>query len=159
MNLETPIQGSCQCEAVQFEIRQEPLTVYACHCTDCQRQSGSAFSLSMVVARDSLTVTCGKPKEWIRKGGSGQLVSCWFCERCGARLYHEPHANKAITIVKSGTLNNSRAFAPIGHIWTQSAHSWFELGSELIKYERQPVDRGALAAAWKIRREHDGLPK
>ena len=41
-----PYTGRCFCEAVQYRITEEPLTFYACHCTDCQKRSGSAFGLS-----------------------------------------------------------------------------------------------------------------
>ena len=47
-----PLSGGCQCGRVRYQIRAEPLAVYVCHCTECQRQSGSAFALSLAVARD-----------------------------------------------------------------------------------------------------------
>ena len=39
-----PLSGGCQCGGVRYEIKAKPLTVYVCHCTECQRQSGSAFA-------------------------------------------------------------------------------------------------------------------
>ena len=63
-----PITGGCQCGAVRYAIAAAPLTVYACHCTDCQRQSGSAFALSLIAPRDAVRITEGTPAVWERPG-------------------------------------------------------------------------------------------
>lgn len=154
--MQLPLRGACQCRAVRYEISQEPLTIYACHCTDCQRQSGSAFSLSMIVPREAVTIVAGQPKEWIRRTESGRLVSCLLCGDCGSRLYHNPKTNEAITIVKSGTLDESRGLDPVGHIWTRSAQSWFPIPTDSIRYEVQPPSLSVLTEAWKARRNTVG---
>jgi len=51
-----PLTGGCQCGTVRYQITAAPLAVYVCHCTECQRQSGSAFALSLAVPRDALAV-------------------------------------------------------------------------------------------------------
>ena len=147
--MQKPLQGACQCHAVRYEIRLSPITLYACHCTECQRQSGSAFSLSLVVHREALQLVAGKPREWLRQTDSGRTVSCLFCGDCGTRLYHEPHANKFITIVKPGTLDDKSWLKPVGHIWIRSAQPWFSIPTESLCYDGQPPDLSALTAAWK----------
>jgi len=147
--MELPLSGACQCRRLRYEISAEPLTVYACHCTECQRQSGSAFSLSMVVPRESITVVSGKTKEWLRTHDSGRIISCIFCDDCGVRLYHNPRANAAITIVKYGTLDNVAELQPVGHIWTRSAQKWFTIPAEAVSYDGQQPDMSRLIAAWK----------
>ena len=151
--MKLPLTGACQCRKVRYEIRAEPLTVYACHCTECQRQSGSAFSLSMVVPRASVAVVAGTPREWLRTHESGRVIACLYCGDCGARLYHNPRANEAITIVKSGTLDDAAKFPAVGHIWTSSAQKWLTLPEDSLVYERQQPDMTALTAAWKTYRE------
>lgn len=151
--MQMPLRGSCQCRSVRYEIGREPLTVYACHCTECQRQSGSAFSLSMVVPREAVAIIDGRPKEWLRRTDGGRTVSCLFCGDCGARLYHEPHSNRAITIVKPGTLDDTSWLSPVGHIWTRSAQPWFRIPVTSITYDVQPLDLSALIAAWKAKRQ------
>ena len=59
----------------------------ACHCKECQRQSGSAFGMSMPVKKDSLTVT-GPTKQFTRIADSGNEVAGVFCPECGVRIYH-----------------------------------------------------------------------
>ena len=147
--MQLPLSGACQCRRVRYEINEEPLTVYACHCTECQRQSGSAFSLSMVVPRESITVVSGKPKEWLRAHESGRIISCIFCGDCGTRLYHNPRANMAITVVKSGTLDDAAQLRPVGHIWTRSAQKWFAIPADAVTYDGQQPDMSRLIAAWQ----------
>ena len=56
-----PLTGGCQCGGVRYEIKAAPLSLYVCHCTECQRQSGSAFALSLAVPRDAFAVVRGTP--------------------------------------------------------------------------------------------------
>ena len=82
-----PLTGGCPCEAVRFEVSAMQLLVYACHCTECQRWSGSAFSMSMPVASKSFRVVRGEPKPWRRIGASSLQSTYWFCGDCGGRVY------------------------------------------------------------------------
>jgi hypothetical protein len=59
-----PITGACQCGAIRYEASAAPLGVYICHCTECQRQSSSAFGMAMPVPRGALRLVAGPPKEW-----------------------------------------------------------------------------------------------
>lgn len=146
--MKLPLAGGCQCRAVRYTINAAPLTLYVCHCTDCQKQSASAFALSMVVARSAITIVAGSPREWVRKNEAGRLSSCMFCGDCGARLYHNPHANTQVTILKPGTLDDTAWLAPVGHIWTRSAQSWFEIPEDTVNYDAQPPDLARLIEAW-----------
>jgi hypothetical protein len=81
--------GGCQCRQIRYEIRAEPLTLYLCHCQECQKQSSSAFGMSLTVPRDAVVIIQGQPKAWTRKADSGREVTCLFCGDCGTRLFHE----------------------------------------------------------------------
>jgi len=151
MTMQLPLTGGCQCQKVRYAIDAEPLTLYACHCTDCQKQSASAFALSMVVPRGAVKITQGEPREWLRRHESGRLISCMFCADCGARLFHNPHSNQKVTIVKPGTLDDTGWLDPVGHIWTRSAQSWFDIPADTVNYEGQPPDQSRLIEAWKAR--------
>ncbi|MBI3435158.1 MAG: GFA family protein [Proteobacteria bacterium] len=146
-----PLTGTCQCGSIRYEIRGEPLSVYACHCTECQRQSAGAFALSMPVARDAVVVLSGKPKSWRRTTESGRVIQCIFCPQCGVRLFHNPESNPDISVVKPGTLDETGWLFPVGHIWTRSAQPWFKIPLDAICYEGQPPDLTKLTAAWRAR--------
>jgi hypothetical protein len=94
-----PLTGGCPCEAVRFEVTAMPLLVYACHCTEWQRWSGNAFSMSMPVASDTFRIVRGEPKPWRRIGASGVQSTYWFCGACGGRVYGERDAGPDITAV------------------------------------------------------------
>ena len=90
-----PYTGGCQCGAIRYEITDEPLTVYACHCTGCQKQTASAFALGLWVGRDGFKITQGVPQQWRRTAESGRVIIGNFCGICGSRIYHESEANPA----------------------------------------------------------------
>lgn len=144
-----PLTGGCQCGgAVRYEINAAPLTVYACHCTECQRQSGGAFGLSMVIPREAFKFTAGAPVEWVRVHESGRVIPCLSCGVCGVRLVHHPHRIPTMSILKPGTLDDATWVAPVGHIWTRSAQRWFPIPADTVNYETQPPDLSRLIEAW-----------
>ncbi len=146
-----PLGGGCQCGTCRYVVRELPLTIYACHCTECRRQSGSAFGMSMPVPRSGFTVTAGTPTTWRRTAASGRAVACLFCPRCGTRFAHLPTRNAAVVNVKPGTLDDTRWVRPVGHLWTRSAEAWVTIPPGVLAYEDQPVDFDALYAAWAAR--------
>ena len=93
--------------SVRYQITANPLTLYVCHCTECQRQSGSAFALSLAVAREALVVLEGAPAVWRRELEGGRIIDCLFCGACGVRLFHNPERNPRASIVKPGTLDDT----------------------------------------------------
>ncbi len=136
---------------MRYEIDAAPLSLYACHCTDCQKQSASAFALSMLVPRNAVRVTQGEPREWQRRTDGGRVISCMFCGECGTRVFHNPHSNAQVTILKPGTLDDTTWLDPVGHIWTRSAQRWVDIPDHTVNYEVQPPDLSRLVEAWKAR--------
>lgn len=136
--------GGCQCGRVRYEIRSKPLTLYVCHCTECQKQSSSAFGMSMPVPREAVVILQGQLKEWSRVSQSGHQVTCSFCGECGTRLFHSPARNPKIINVKPGTLDDTRWLQPVGNLWTQSAQKWVVLSENMLNYPAQPQDYSQL---------------
>ena len=67
-----PVEGGCQCGAVRYRLKASPLTVYNCHCKDCQRFSGAACSISMIVRNENFEVLSGQTVRYDRKAASTQ---------------------------------------------------------------------------------------
>jgi len=143
------LTGGCQCGAIRYQIEGDPLTLAACHCTECQRQSSSAFGLSMVVAKEAFAITGGGTKQWHRQTPSGADQTCHFCADCGVRIYHASSGNPAIYIVKAGTLDDTGALVPAGQIWTGSAQPWLKDISLAVNDPAQPPDFSELIQAWQ----------
>ena len=85
-----PYTGGCQCGQVRYELSGEPIRLIACHCTECQRQSGSAFGMSMLIKKEDLKLT-GITKSFIRVADSGHKNTGVFCPNCGVRIHNTPH--------------------------------------------------------------------
>lgn len=109
--------GGCQCGAVRYQVAGEPTALYACHCRECQKQSGSAFGLSLIVPRGALRVTRGETKTWMRPTDSGGTLHCHFCPACGSRLWHEAPSRPDQISLKAGTLDAPVDVAAAIHIW------------------------------------------
>lgn len=134
-----PYTGGCQCGQIRYEIQAEPLTLYVCHCTECQRQSSSAFGMSMPVPRQALKLLQGHPKQWSRPAASGRTVVCFFCGECGTRLFHQPTRNIKITNIKPGTLDDTSGLQPVANLWTASAQPWITLSDGMLNIAQQPT--------------------
>lgn len=112
------LTGGCQCGAVRYEIAGEPVAVYVCHCRECQRQSASAFGISVIVKRSDFRLTQGEVKVWQRPTDSGGTLACAFCPACGSRLWHESIDATETISVKGGSLDQPPDLRATFHIWT-----------------------------------------
>ncbi|KAK5060611.1 hypothetical protein LTR16_010384, partial [Cryomyces antarcticus] len=92
----------------------EPAVTALCHCTDCQKWSGAAYTSNVVVPRTAFKVTKGSAKSYDAKGDSGKINKHWFCGTCGSSIYTELEVMPDMTCIKSGTLDGGAANHPIG---------------------------------------------
>ena len=112
------LAGGCQCGAVRYEIRGEPMSLYVCHCRECQKQSSSAFGISVIVMRADFRLTRGEVKVWSRATDSGGTLACAFCPGCGSRVWHEGIDATDTISVKGGSLDDPPDLRSACHIWT-----------------------------------------
>lgn len=110
--------GKCQCGVVRYAVEGPIQKIYVCHCTECRKQSASAFGLSAVVDRKAFRLTHGSPKKWSRLADSGRTVDCYFCPDCGSRLWHEDAEGKHPIRIKAGSLDEPVELDGAIHIWT-----------------------------------------
>jgi len=143
-----PYNGRCFCEATRFRINAEPLTLYACHCTDCQKRTGSAFVLSLWVPRKAVEVTFGEAMERDLKGPDGKRRPGRHCPHCAARLWSEPEKRPELAVVRAGILDDTSWLRPVAHIWTRSAQPWFIFPEGVPQYATQPGDFTELIRLW-----------
>ena len=133
----TERQGGCQCGNVRYRLNGEPLMINVCHCTECQRQSGGAFGMSMMVREADLVVE-GALKSFTRGADSGRTISCHFCPDCGTRIYHRPTYVQGIVNLKPGTLDDRSWLRPTAHFWTSSRQPWVTLPDGVPQHDKQP---------------------
>lgn len=130
------IEGGCNCGAVRYRCEGKPIVVAQCHCRNCQRQSGSAFSVNLLFKASAVTqegaLTVYEDKDTF----SGNAVLRKFCGICGSPIFSEPTDGKDMLIVKAGTLDDPSAYVPGVSVWTSTAMPWVELAAGQYKFER-----------------------
>ena len=117
--------GGCGCGAVRYRITGAPLFVHCCHCTECQRFSGSAFAINAPVEMDRPMLLSGSPRTCALPTGTGRSQDILRCTDCGVALWsHHPDLGPAIALVFIGTLHTPQAFEPGAHCFTRSKQAW-----------------------------------
>jgi hypothetical protein len=117
-----PITGGCLCGRARYRMAAEPLIVHACHCTQCQRLTGSAFVVNALIEKDKVALLSGAPTDF-RFPGSQHTAS--FCNACGGYLWSEYGSGfEPCRFVRVGTLDQPDRFQPDVHIYTATKQPW-----------------------------------
>ena len=104
------------------------MTLYCCHCTECQGQASSAFGMSLIVEHRQIEILQGEDRirHWETRGDDGEIKRCAYCPECGSRLYHAGE-DPARTSIKAGSLDHTDDLEPVAHIWLRSAQPWISI--------------------------------
>lgn len=129
------LAGGCLCGQIRYELTAAPQLTAICHCTHCQKQSGSAFSLNFVVQRSGLAVS-GDLASYKDHGESGTVIYRQFCPDCGSPIISVPSDKPEIAYVKVGTLDDKGGIDPEVQIWCSSAQPWWSSQSEIPAFDR-----------------------
>ncbi len=127
--------GACSCDEIRYCVEGEPLFTHACHCMDCQRRSGSAFSLSTFLGDDQLRVIGGVPAMHSGTGKSGARKQVYYCIACGTMLYGRNLGSPRVLWLRPGTLNDTSWIRPQAHVWTRSKQPWVVLSDDVPIFE------------------------
>ena len=132
------LSGSCLCGAVRYTLREGfRLNPYACHCTDCQTRTGSAFSEHMLFEVSDIELTgeldCGEYNQ-----PSGAHSRIFGCAKCKARIYAVNDSRDGLGSLRCGTLDNSATLVPSAHVWVRSKQPWIGLPDNAKTVEEQP---------------------
>jgi hypothetical protein len=120
------VEGGCSCGAVRYRLTTEPLFVHCCHCLNCQRQTGSAFVINVLIEHDRVELVAGEPRpvEVGRDAGGAQRI--FRCPDCEIAVFSE-YGRPEVCFVRAGTLDDPSAVAPDVHIYTRSKVPWVTL--------------------------------
>ncbi|WP_064693526.1 GFA family protein [Rhizobium aegyptiacum] len=128
------ITGGCHCGAIRYQAEIDPERVSICHCTDCQRLTGSAYRVTAPARSESFMLISGEPRSYAKYGDSGALSRQFFCSTCGSPLYRTDGEGSAIGI-RVGSIDQRRALAPKKQIWCRSALPWAENIEPLPRFD------------------------
>jgi len=116
------LTGGCGCGAVRFEI-SEPLVAAAyCHCTRCQRRTGTAVQASAKVVPGSFYLTAGEEhmRAWSPGGGLDKV----FCGECGSALLARDPDSGEVTVVRLGAIDGDPGVRPAARQFVAYAAPW-----------------------------------
>ena len=130
--------GHCLCGAVSYELSGDLIATAVCHCDHCQRQSGGAFSVNLVVHESqlALTGTLTTYEEWGDKGDQ-VYVRRRFCNTCGSPILSEIALSEGIIAVKAGTLDDTTSVSPSVEAWCVDKQGWVNLPGMAVSMERE----------------------
>ena len=152
------LEGGCACGEVRYRLTSEPLFVHCCHCLNCQRQTGSAFVVNLLIETDRVELLTGEPELVpVPRGAKTQKI--WRCPSCQIAVYSQ-YTTPRLRFVRGGTLDDPSSIAPDVHIYTRSKLPWLELPESVpafrTYYDTEKLWPAAslerLAAAKSVRR-------
>ncbi len=120
------LEGHCTCGSVRYRMTDRPLFTHACHCTWCQRETGSAHVLNAMIESDRLELVRGAPVEVATLSASGKGQIILRCPDCHTALWsHYAGAGRKVAFVRVGTLVDPAACPPDIHIFTSTKLPWY----------------------------------
>ena len=121
-------EGKCTCGFVRYRMASRPLFVNCCHCTWCQRETGSAFAINAMIEADRVEVIAGEPVRIDTPSNSGKGQKITRCPKCHVALWSNyAGAGDAVRFVRVGTLDAPARLPPDVHIFTASKQPWVVL--------------------------------
>ena len=128
------LEGTCSCEAVRYRLTSDPLFVHCCHCLNCQRQTGSAFVINVLIETDRVEIVKGEPHRVDVPRDDGSTQEIVRCPECLVALYSH-YSYPAVAFVRAGTLDEPASVSPDVHIFTRSKLPWVALPESVPSFE------------------------
>jgi hypothetical protein len=134
-----PITGRCLCGGVTYSVDAEPVWQGVCHCSNCQRQTASAFSTIVGVLSKALTVQ-GSTIATFKTASEGyqSTTERRFCFTCGSPIFSTIESMPGLTFLKAGTIDDISWFEPTAEIWTRSSQPRAPHFERAARHERIP---------------------
>ena len=123
--LEVTREGGCSCSRHRFCCIATPKTVFACHCKECQKMSGSAFLVWLEYRPEEVKLNLRELKHYSRKGASGNRVNFFFCGACGSTICGTMEGRPSLFLT-AGVFDETDWIFPGAHLWKGSAQKWLQ---------------------------------
>jgi hypothetical protein len=136
------MDGGCACGAVRYRLASDSLFTHCCHCLNCQRQTGSAFVINLLIEADRVELLAGEPQPVDAPRDDGSVQRIFRCPACQIAVWSE-YGRPEVRFVRAGTLDNPRSVEPDVHIFTRSKLPWVVLPEAVpafeVFYDRQEL--------------------
>ena len=129
--------GGCLCGQVRYSANTDPVWVGVCHCKNCQRQTGTAFSVLVGIPNTAMSIQ-GQLKTFHDTGDSGLRLERNFCPECGSPIFTDVAAMPGIAFIKAGTLDDTSWLDPKMHIYCDSKEQWTPMPVGVQEFAKMP---------------------
>jgi hypothetical protein len=134
-------EARCHCGGSSLTCRGAPRKVSLCHCLQCQRRTGSLFSVAAFFPRDAVEQTAGRWASYVRPSVSGQAVRFHFCPDCGSNVWWEPDRMPHLIGVAVGAFGDPSFPMPEQAVWASERHDWLNSLGSLPSHRGNPAPR------------------
>jgi hypothetical protein len=118
------LNGGCLCGAIRYTISADVTELRACHCTSCQKMSGTGNSVNAIVPSKDFKLEKGALKRFSATADSGRMLNRYFCGDCGSHIYSQREVTPERMVVRAGTIENAPPMKITSHLWTKSKRPW-----------------------------------
>jgi hypothetical protein len=126
--------GGCACGKVRYRLTAKPLFTHCCHCTVCQRMTGSAFVINAMIEASRIKLTSGAPEPVRVPASGGAWHAIFRCPDCQTGLWSQYGKGAVIRYLRVGTLDDAAALPPQAHIFVRSKLPWLTLPPDAETY-------------------------
>jgi hypothetical protein len=128
--------GGCLCGKVRYSAEADPIFAGLCHCTNCQKSSGTAFNTVVAVPKPAMKLT-GTVRTYEGRGDTGNATYKHFCSECGSAVADEAAVMPDVVMITVGSLDDPSTVKPAMQIYCDSAQSWALVGG-LQQFPKMP---------------------
>ena len=129
--------GGCLCGNVSYSVEGKPVMNFLCHCKNCQKQSGSAFSINLIYPKSQFKLQ-GELSTYVDTSKLGRKVLRHFCSNCGSPIFSSLPHMPGIVVLKVGTLDDTSTYNPEAEIWCVSKQNWADFKGRYPEFKENP---------------------
>ena len=133
--MKNKITGSCYCGSIQFELLNKPKLVVNCHCDDCKKRNGAAFSTYIAVSEDNLHISTGG--NLLKNYEAKNVGIKYFCADCGSPVYNRNVRLPGLSLVFYGAITNPIVFKPKFNVFCSTKHAWVDDIKDIPSFQNE----------------------
>ena len=128
-------EGRCSCGALAYRMTSRPIITHCCHCSYCQRETGSAFAINAMIEADRIEVLSGKSVEQTIPSLSEKGLIMVRCAQCQTTVWTHYMQDRFASWVRVGTLDTPQEISPDVHIYTGTKQPWVTIPKNIPSFE------------------------
>ena len=126
--------AACRCGQLRARVVGDPVRVSVCHCLDCQKRTGSAFSAQARWPEARVELD-GLSKTWTHRADSGNRITHHFCPNCGSTVHYRIEGKfDGLVAIPLGSFDDPYFLQPAFSVWEARKHDWVAILGEAVEH-------------------------